>query len=162
MIDANSDGLRSKVGLLSYLDYNLNFATLVACTEAFEHFAEPGDVLHEFARCLAPNGRVAIQSPSALRHRNINPLHIPQCLARAWYSGVLQPSIVHEHSLTRTYSHHWDFTLHQFGQSARQSGIVCEKFIARSTILIPMARSCVGLLTLRLAASGPSPALGGI
>jgi ubiquinone/menaquinone biosynthesis C-methylase UbiE len=116
-IQAGADDLPIKAGAVDF----------IACTEAFEHFAQPGDVLREFARCLAPKGRVAIQSPSAMRLRNINPLHILQCVAGAWFPWVLQPLIVHEHTFTRTYSYHWDFTLHQFRQYAQQSGLVMRK-----------------------------------
>jgi SAM-dependent methyltransferase len=121
-----SDGIQCGADSLPIKSGALDF---IACTEAFEHFAEPGYVLREFARCLGPNGRVVIQSPSALRLRNVNPLHIAQCLAGVWFPWVLLPLVVHEHTFTRTYTYHWDFTLHQFRQYAKDSGLVLGKVL---------------------------------
>jgi ubiquinone/menaquinone biosynthesis C-methylase UbiE len=112
-IQAGADNLPIKSGSLDF----------IACTEAFEHFSKPDVALREFARCLAPKGRVLIQSPSALRLRNVNPLHILQCVIGSWFPCVLQPLIVHEHTFTRTYTYHWDFTLKQFRQYARKCGL---------------------------------------
>lgn len=50
--------------------------TFIACTEAFEHFADPAHVMDEFTRCLKRGGRIVIQSPSAMRIRNANPFHL--------------------------------------------------------------------------------------
>jgi len=122
----NSDAIQ---GGADSLPIRSGAADFIACTEAFEHFTEPGEVLQEFTRCLAPNGRVVIQSPSALRLRNVNPLHIAQCLAGIWFPWILLPLVVHEHTFTRTYTYHWDFTLQQFLQFARASGLTVREIL---------------------------------
>jgi hypothetical protein len=53
-----------------------HYADLIVCSECFEHLSEPGIALREFCRILKPTGRIVIQSPSARRLRNLNPLHL--------------------------------------------------------------------------------------
>ena len=62
-------------------------ADLVVCSECFEHLTEPGLALREFCRILKPAGRIVIQSPSARRLRNLNPLHLIATYLGRWFPG---------------------------------------------------------------------------
>ncbi len=85
-------------------------ADLVVCSECFEHLTEPGLALREFCRILKPAGRIVIQSPSARRLRNLNPLHLIATYLGRWLPRILLPTMVHENTFVDAYTYHWDFT----------------------------------------------------
>jgi ubiquinone/menaquinone biosynthesis C-methylase UbiE len=95
----------------------------IVCTEAFEHLARPERALAEFARVLKPGGEVIIQSPSASQLRNLNPLHVLQCVVGLWFPRILLPIVVHENTWVRAYSYHWDFPIQWFHRHARPLGL---------------------------------------
>jgi ubiquinone/menaquinone biosynthesis C-methylase UbiE len=85
-------------------------ADLIVCSECFEHLTEPGVALREFCRILKPAGRIVIQSPSARRLRNLNPLHLIATYLGRWLPRILLPAMVHENTFVDAYTYHWDFT----------------------------------------------------
>src|SRR5438128_6880812 len=110
--DAN-DGLPLKASSVDFL----------SCTSAFEEFTHPDEALREFARVTRSGGRIVIQSPAATRLRNLNPLHVLQCVVGIWVPRILLPTVVHEHTFVRAYTYNRDFTTQQMRQWARPLGL---------------------------------------
>ncbi|MGH9740037.1 MAG: class I SAM-dependent methyltransferase [Candidatus Acidiferrales bacterium] len=92
---------------------------LVICSEAFEHLPEPGEALVEFNRVLKRGGRILIQSPNAMRIRNLNPFHLALLIAGFWVPKILLPKVVHENTFATAFTYHWDFTRQQIREYAR-------------------------------------------
>lgn len=92
---------------------------IVICSEAFEHIPNPQVALVEFNRVLKPRGRIVIQSPNALRLRNINPIHILSLVAGYWMPSVLLRKVVHANSFVHAFTYHWDFTRQDIARYAR-------------------------------------------
>jgi ubiquinone/menaquinone biosynthesis C-methylase UbiE len=82
----------------------------VACSEAFEHLPDPSESLREFARIAKPGGRIVIQSPNAVRLRNLNPFHVVCCLLGHLFPSLVMRKVVHENTFVRAFTYHWDFT----------------------------------------------------
>jgi ubiquinone/menaquinone biosynthesis C-methylase UbiE len=122
-IDIGADGLRTLKSRLpaavaiqaegSALPLQDGSVDFLSCTEVLRHVPRPEAALREFARVLAPGGRIVIQSPAATRLRNLNPLHVAQCVIGIWLPVVLLPKVVHEHTWTRAYTYDRDFTRQQ-------------------------------------------------
>jgi 2-polyprenyl-3-methyl-5-hydroxy-6-metoxy-1,4-benzoquinol methylase len=67
------DFARADIGRLPHADGSFD---LIACFEVIEHVPDPGAVLAELARVLAPGGVLAISSPNADRYPQGNPHHV--------------------------------------------------------------------------------------
>jgi ubiquinone/menaquinone biosynthesis C-methylase UbiE len=117
---SGATAIQSEGSVLPLQDGVVDF---LCCTEAFEHLPRPDRALKEFARVLRPGGRIVIQSPAATRLRNLNPLHVVQCVIGMRVPAVLQPMVVHEHTWTRTYTYHWDFTHQQLQSYCAGTGL---------------------------------------
>lgn len=117
------DALAVVCDLNDGLPFRRDSVTRVLCTEAFEHFAEPGRVLEEFGRVVTPGGKIVIQSPSAMQLRNLNPFHVLQCLVGRFIPSMLMPIVVHENTWVTAYTHHWDFTIQHLQKLARPLGL---------------------------------------
>jgi ubiquinone/menaquinone biosynthesis C-methylase UbiE len=124
--DANA-GLPLKTSSVDFL----------SCTTAFEEFMHPDDALREFARVMRPGGRVVIQSPAATRLRNLNPLHVLQCVIGIWAPKILLPTIVHEHTFVRAYTYNRDFTTQQMRQWARPLGLRMTRLVCTTSRFNP-------------------------
>ncbi len=70
-----TDRLRFRVGDAMALDAADFSADLVVCFETIEHVGDPGRVVAEIARVLAPGGLVLISTPDADRSSGDNPFH---------------------------------------------------------------------------------------
>jgi 2-polyprenyl-3-methyl-5-hydroxy-6-metoxy-1,4-benzoquinol methylase len=64
---------QADIARLPYADGSFD---LITCFEVIEHVPEPGAVLAELARVLAPGGVLAISSPNADRYPQGNPHHL--------------------------------------------------------------------------------------
>jgi ubiquinone/menaquinone biosynthesis C-methylase UbiE len=102
-----ANAIVSTAEALKLQDNSIDF---LACSEAFEHLPEPRLALREFARVVKPGGRIVIQSPNAVRLRNMNPFQVLLCvLGRAMPSLVMRKA-THENTFIKAYTYHWDFT----------------------------------------------------
>ena len=99
-----------------------NSVDIVICSEAFEHLPDPGEALVEFNRVLKPGGRILIQSPNAMRMRNLNPFHLISLIAGFWIPKILLPKVVHENTFATAFTYHYDFTRQQMKAYAKQCG----------------------------------------
>ncbi|HZC67058.1 MAG TPA: class I SAM-dependent methyltransferase, partial [Nitrospirales bacterium] len=95
------------------LPFQTGSVDLVTCTDALTALPAPEPALREFARITKPGGWIVIQSPAASQLRNLNPLHIAQCVLGLWFPALLLPTVVHENTFVTAYTYHWDFTLQQ-------------------------------------------------
>ena len=68
-------GVDLELGDLRALDAGDDSFELVVCLETIEHLADPGVVLDELARVLAPGGLLALSSPNRLLSAGANPHH---------------------------------------------------------------------------------------
>jgi ubiquinone/menaquinone biosynthesis C-methylase UbiE len=82
----------------------------LACSEVFEHLPDPGLALREFARVVKPGGRIVIQSPNAVRLRNLNPFHVGCCILGHAIPSLVLRKVVHENTFVKAFTYHWDFT----------------------------------------------------
>ncbi|MDD3643255.1 MAG: class I SAM-dependent methyltransferase [Candidatus Krumholzibacteria bacterium] len=98
-------------------------AGFLFCTETLEHLAEPAAAVAEFARVLAPGGRLMIQSPNAHRIRNLNPLHLIVLAASLLTDRVLQKKTVHANTWHTAATYHWDFSAQDCRRMIRGSGM---------------------------------------
>jgi polysaccharide biosynthesis protein PslH len=92
---------------LKLQDSSIDF---LVCSEAFEHLPEPGLALREFARVVKPGGRIVIQSPNAVRLRNLNPFHACSCVLGRAMPFLVMRKVIHENTFIKAYTYHWDFT----------------------------------------------------
>jgi ubiquinone/menaquinone biosynthesis C-methylase UbiE len=106
------------------------------CTETLEHLTDPGLALAEFARVLRTGGLVVIQSPSAHRIRNLNPVHLLVLAVGLAWDGVLQPKVVHENTWTNAITYHWDFSVRDYRRMARAAGLDVQSIYSQG-IFVP-------------------------
>lgn len=114
LIDRTSGKAHAIKGVAEATALPSECADLVVCTEVFEHLSDPEIAMREFCRILRPGGRIVIQSPSAVRLRNLNPFHMVTIFLGHWFPSLLQRTVVHENTFIAAFTYHWDFTRQDF------------------------------------------------
>ena len=123
---------------------------LVICSEVFEHLPNPEAALAEFSRVLKPQGRIVIQSPSAVRFRNLNPFHLLSLAVGYWYPKFLLAKIVHGNTWVCAFTYHWDFSRQDFTKYARACPELSVKSIKGATYRFNPEGSLIHRLCARL------------